>query len=51
MTMTFTGLYLLAAMIQIGSLLKLANKLVNLLWSKGTVYVLGQLALSTCCLF
>ena len=51
MTLTFTGLYLLAAMIQVGSLLKLANKLVNLLWSKGTVYFLGQLALSTCCLF
>ena len=44
MTLTFTGLYLLAAMIQVGSLLKLANKLVNLLWSKGTVYILGQLA-------
>ena len=47
MTVTFTGLYLLAAMIQVGSLLKLANKLVNLLWSKGTVYILGQLALRT----
>jgi len=35
MTVTFTGLYLLAAMIQVGSLLKLANKLVNYLWSKG----------------
>ena len=45
MTVTFTGLYLFAAMIQVGSLLKLANKLVNLLWSKGTVYILGQLAL------
>ena len=46
MTLTFTGLYLLAAMIQVGSLLKLANKLVNLLWSKGTVYILGQLQLN-----
>jgi len=35
MTGTFTGLYLFAAMIQVGSLLKLANKLVNFLWSKG----------------
>ena len=46
MTLTFTGLYLLAAMIQVGSLLKLANKLVNLLWSKGTVYILGQLQIN-----
>jgi hypothetical protein len=51
MTVTFTGLYLLAAIIQVGSLLKLANKLVNLLWSKGTVYILGHLALITYCLF
>ena len=35
MTVIFTGLYLVAALIQVGALLKLANRLVNLLWSKG----------------
>ena len=35
MTLIFTGLYLVAALIQVGALLKLANKLVNLLWSNG----------------
>ena len=35
MTLIFSRLYLVDALIQVGALLKLANKLVNLLLSKG----------------